>query len=201
MLRFKHLLELFCIAGFLQSAGFVAAQSTPLVFSYVSHESCISGPVGTFTPDGDILFPSSMGFSQVAGTISFDPATRTAIDTFESMFQFQPWFIGEPGVQQGIYPVRRYVGQCPYNVQLTGGSSFTLEVAEPGCTIQGLSGPDLNQTIVISGGRGKGQFGPNLETYNGHSLDFVIERGSSTDGSTWERICQRSATGVRVPAR
>jgi hypothetical protein len=142
-----------------------------------------------------------MGFSQWAGTITFDPVTRTASETFESMFQFQPWFAGEPGVPQGIYPVRKYVGQCPLTVQLTGGSAFTIEVAEPGCTIQGLSGPDLNQTITITGGKSKGQFGPNLETYNTHNLDFVIEHGSSTDGSTWERICQRSATGVKVPAQ
>ena len=198
MRRFKTLLGLFCVAGLLQST---ASPSAPLAFKYVAHESCIAGPVGNFTPDGDIRFPSSIGFSQWAGTITFDPVTHTALETFESMFQFQPWFVGEPGVPQGIFTVRKDVGPCPLTLQSTSGAGFTITVAEPGCTIQGLSGPDLNQTTTITGGKSKGQFGPNLETYNTHSLDFVIEHGSSTDGSSWERICQRSATGVRVPTR
>jgi hypothetical protein len=177
----------------------LAAKPEVMLFKFTLQESCTSGARGTFTGDGDITQPAGLGFSHVAGTLTFDAQNGTVLETDEAVFQFPPGFDpGKPsGTPQGIYPVLTFISRCTGSFRLLDDLSFTIN--DQVCTPVGQNGPPTNVTTTLRGMKLKGQFAADLQSVVGWSLGLSLELGSDTAGNQFERYCGKTMQGVRVP--
>ena len=176
----------------------LAAKPDVMVFKFTLQESCTAGPPGTFTADGDIMKPAGLGFSHVAGTITFDPKNAKVSTSDEAVFQFPPGFdFGKPeGTPQGIYPVLTFKGTCTGFFQFFEDLSFTVQ--DQICMPVGQNGPPTGVTTTISGMKLKGQFAPDFQSFVGSSLGLTLELGIDSNGNRFERYCGKTVQGVRT---
>lgn len=172
-----------------------------MIFQFTLQEACTSGPPGTFTADGDIKKPAGLGFSHVAGTITFDPMNARVSETDEAVFQFPPGFdfsIPE-GTPQGIYPFLVFKSTCSGFLQVADDLSFTIQ--DSVCIPIGQNGPPKDVTTTLTGLRLKGQFAADLQSFVGASLELNLEHGADSNGNEFERFCGKTMQGVRIPRR
>jgi len=181
--------------------AFAARPLDVMTFQFTLQEACTSGPPGTFTPDGDIKRPAGIGFSHVAGTITFDPNNARVSQTDEAVFQFPPFFdfnIPE-GTPQGLYPFLVFKTTCSGFFQLADDLSFTIQ--DGVCSPIGQNGPPSGVTTTLTRLKLKGQFAADLQTFVGSSLELNLEHGADTAGNEFERYCGKTMQGVRIPRR
>jgi hypothetical protein len=182
-------------------AAFAENANEVMMFHFTLQESCTSGPPGTFTPDGDIMKPAGLGFSHVAGRITFDAKNARVAQTDEAVFQFPPGFdFSKPeGTPQGAYPFLAFKGSCSGFFRLADDLSFTIQ--DGVCTPVGQNGPPTDVTTTITGMKLKGQFAADLQSFVGSSLGLNLELGVDSKGNRFERYCGKTIQGVRIPKR
>jgi hypothetical protein len=171
----------------------LAAKLDAMAFKFTFQESCTAGGRGTFTSDGDIRQPASLGFTHVAGTLTFDPRNATVAQTDEAVFQFAPSF--DPSNPQGSYPVLTFKSTCTGSFQLLDDLSFTIN--DQVCSSVGQNGPPTNMTTTIRGIKYKGQFAPDFLSFVAYTPGLNFETGADPNGFVFERYCGRTVQGVR----
>ena len=164
----------------------LAGKPDVMVFKFTLQEACTSGPRGTFAADGRATQPTGIGFSHVAGTVTIDARNGRFSQIDEAVFQSP----------QGIYPVLTFKGKCTGSFELLDDLTFTI--TDQVCTPVGQNGPPSGVTTTITGMKFKGQFAPDFQSFVGSSLGLTLELGSDSNGNQFERLCGKTAQGVRT---
>lgn len=171
-------------------------------FSYVGHESCVAGPPGTFTSNGDVTTYYGVFPAYGSGTLNFDSNRNTASDINNDWdYQLMPGSQPPPnGSPLGIFPQRTTTGTCFFNFNLKSDLSFTLDALSGRCTTVDLSGVNVGNTVTFSNSPvTRGQFSADMQSFVARRIGLGVETGSFAFGGQFERMCMREIHGVRLP--
>ena len=190
-------------AAVVAAATNVRADDDLIMFRYTGHETCVAGPPGTFTPDGDVRNSYFMLPALGSGVMTFNHMSHTASETNAWAYQIMPGPPLPPNQQpQGlnIFPAGMTTGSCSFIFQRGQKKSFTLQQPQAGCTATNTNGPYPRLTVTFTNAPlVQGQFAEDMQSFVAYRIGLTVENAWFSTGGQRERICMREYHGVRIP--